>query len=1444
MATPEAAPDLGPFADLPQESAPDLGPFSALPPEKGFIESKVDFAKSVGSGVVTAPISLVQGLAELGAAALDFTTNSNTSRPTTEFFNYAKNVVGPQDSTARATDEIVGFGLGFIPFVGWLGRGAKVAKGAKFIPSTSTFLKSAEKFGATETGKALLKTVPRQAATTAAAAGGYEFLFSPDGRTTLSDAFDLDTPLRTEEDTGLTGREEALRRIRNKLRSGVEGAALSAGFDAALAGLGMGIGAAAKTKAGAATAKTIRTGFDTLGTAVSKVPGAKTVGRIATKYLTPTGGADPRVFEEMMDTITRIDATEAGGIKAYAEYENALKGVIGKLRLPGKGADAAKAAERDLFDYLTGMTPDMAKYGPDVQKAAKRLLGVADNVRGNFIKSLENEIATAIPGTERAVKLQNALKTITERQDSERGFLRRAFLVHKDPITFYKGLDLVGKDKELYEQAVREVSSHLHTGQGDAWATPEAMALARYKVNEYIGLSSINSGLSPRAASEKMLASLKAERLAPQGGLFARDAPRLKMTPTLLTPREIILDSSPKLRQLLGEVTDPKELYYRTIGDTAKTTEALNFYQNMSKSGLVSSLSDAIPAINAGRRPLFVQVPNEMAPAADFDFGPFINKARELNTRTVAPGSAGADLPAYFAGNIQASDVIKSYADELAQSGYVKLGEDNGLTDVFKGQFGALSGMYVDQTLYRAITAPLRIGVTGLDEVLSILTQMRGLSQKMTIVPNPESQVRNFLGNTAMLAATGNLGRSTDVFDVFKLFTTSLDGLSDPGMERLAKVISLSGVTESNLVVKALQEYREAGADLAVSGKIRNIITKAEGWIPFLKVFERLYADSDSFFKGVAVVSEQNKLMRAFSDAGLNPNGEMGLLKDLQDTGIVKRLSSKANPELTSVEVMAADAVKDMFPIYSRVGLAVRELDKFPLFGNFMSFASENIRNSVNIVDRGLKEMSFTVSDAVRGRIGDAAAKTFEGRIREMGAQRLASFISVATVLPKSAVRASMAATGTTPEQMEAIYAELPEFFAGNDIVITSNDQKGRVEYVSLGSVLPYSFAIDPAVAGLRAYNETGRLGKGEAQQIASGIWASVVGYADPFGSESMVFERLRDVLPNNMLGRQGKTSSGSSVYSETDSLSDQVLSSINHVIATYIPGYAREILEVRGGDLRPGRITRAMTSTPGPQGEQFNPSTEFARLVTGFTPMELNLQRDFQFAGKEYSPLRQDAKTSATRIIRAPDRTPDEMRQAWSTYLDNLYREQGKLYGDIQAARALGLSDASIRRQLVKEAKLGSDEVRSIMRGQFYPGKASEELRADIRSQERNDQIERKTPSREIPFQDFMAMSRSRARESLVAPEKKSSQAPVQTRAPDLGPFADMPSEAPAQTAAPDLGPFADMPVAAPAIPAAPKLPSAPLSPQNRAALSPSLLGGDLISQQLNSEIAQRTQP
>lgn len=1441
-AAPSAAPAAGIFDDLPDASSEDAGAAGRT----------LYAGDEIARAVVTAPISLIQGIVELGTAGADLAFGTNTSRPTTEAFNYVKSYTAPQTKTGQIGEEMLSFALGFVPLVGWLGRASSVARaagtGARVIPSASRFLKSAEAFGASSLGKAALSSRAGLIGSTAAATGVYETVVTPDGRATLSDTFDIFSPLKTEADTGLMGSDEALRRLRNKARHGVLGAATSAIFDTALVGLGAGAKIIGQTDAAAATAKGVRTGFDLLGRGAMSVPGVRPVVEAGKRVLAPLGGAPAEVGNEVFDTIARIDRTEALGIKGYAEYESKLKDVIGGFQLPGKRKAAAATAERRLFNYLNGSGPRLTEYGEDVAKAADDLLGIANNVRGSFIEAVERELKAAPVGSDRAKLLTDALDKIMMHQRSEQGFLRRMFAVHKDPIAYYKSLNLSGKDAKLYDDAIKEVSYNMH---GVDYMKDEALAAARYTVNEAIGLGSINNGMAPDAAIKAVLDSFKAEaKSGGKTGLLSAAAPRFKLTPTLLKAREPIVDVSPTLRKLMGEVQDPKQLYLQTIGDMAKTTSALNFYRNITDdaSKMVTPLADAIPALRGGSRPLFVRTPDLANDLSGFDLTPFSQRAMEINARSTVQSAEDIALgiPPGLGGKVTPEKVVDDFSKELEQAGYVKLGSAENLEDVFVGQYGSLTGIYVAPEAYQALTVPMRMGFDALQDFLGVLTQLRGFSQKMTIVFNPETQARNIAGNTLMLAATANLGRSTDMFDVYKVFANNLADMTDDGLRHMAETISLSGTTESSLVIKALQEFREAGKDLGASGFTRKNIERFESILPFRTFLENFYSNSDSFFKGVAVISEQNKLLRAFTDAaelipgrdpllrGIPPTQ---LLEELRFNGIAPRLRSASNPELSPVEIIAADAVKEMFPIYNRVGSFVQALDKFPVFGNFMSFASENIRNSINILDRGLKEMSFTVSEAGRAAVGEAAARSFEKSIRAQGAQRLLAFTTVAGVIPQAAVRSSMAVTGTTPEQMDAMYSQLPEYTKGQDIMILSNDQKGRIEYYNISSTMPYSFALDPAKAALRAYSQAGALGKNEATQILNGIWAGVSSYADPFASQAMSTEKLLDVLPKEALGRGGVTIKGSPVYLPSDTPAEKIASSLAHVTSVFVPGYFRELGEVRSGELRPGRITRAAYGIPGPQGEEYFLSSEFATFVTGLRPMELNLRRDFQFAGKEYAPRRQELKTGAMRYVRAPDRSPESMIDGWNYYLDGLYREQAKLYADIQAARALGVTDQIIRRNLIGEAKLGKDEVSAIMRGEFYPGKATTELMQDVRRQERTDKTNRVTPAGDIPVRELNRLSRERAGMELI-PTAPEAPAPAPTGlfddlpmdAAPTGLFDDIPEEQGAVMPPPDFG-------SVPA-PSAPQMPSAPAK---RASLSPALLGDNPMSQMANMEIAQR---
>jgi len=1476
------------YSATPQVSAPAAEP-KAAEPEGGFLDTAATVGAEAGRAVITAPVSLLQGITELGASGIDLAFGTNTSRPTTEFFESVKSYTKPETKGGEIAEEITAFALGFIPIVGWLGRASSVAKGAKAVTSTGRFLGSAERFGASKLGKAALSSRAGLIGSTAVASGLYETVVTPEGRVNLSDTFDIYAPLKTEEDTGMMGSDEALRRLRNKARHGVLGAATSLAFDGLLVGLGAGAKAVGKTNAASATARGIRNGFDLLGRGAMAVPGVTPTVRAAQRVLAPLGGADPRVTEEVFDAIARADATEALGLKGYVEYEKKLNKVIGGMKLPGKKKAAARQAEGDLFRYLSGTGPRLTQYGDEVAKAADDLLLTANNLRTSFIDTVETELRNAPVGSTRATNLQSALDKIRDLQAAEQGYLRRVFKVYKDPISYYKNLNIAGKPtaelvSELtanprtalsqYDAAVVEVSKNIH---GVNYLLPEALEEARYVVNKSIGLSTLNQGMSPAAAVRAALDNAKREATdGKKTGLLTMAMPRLKLTPTLLTAREPAIDKSPALRKLMGEIEDPKQLYIQTIGDMAKTTAALRFYQNITDdaSRMVTPLADAVPALRGGNRPLFVRTPDMAARSAPFEYGPFADRAMETNIRTTVPGEIPEGLPTNVTGQITTEGIplpppppgmggrvttvekeIENYVTELEQAGYVRLGDaDTNAEEIFGGSYGPLTGIYVAPEALQAVTSPMRVGLDVVQDFLGVLTQLRGFSQKMTIVFNPETQTRQIIGNSLMLALTGNLGRHTDMFDVYKTFSMNLADMTDDGLRRMADTISLSGTSESSLVIKALQEYREAGKELAGSGFTRKAIERFEGVLPFRTFLENFYSNSDSFFKGVAVISEQNKLLKAFTDAGelipgrdttLRGIPDQRLLNELRMSGVAKRLRSGVSPELSSVEVIAADAVKAMFPIYNRVGAFVQGLDKFPVFGNFMSFASENIRNSVNILDRGLKEMSFTVSQGTRDEIGEAAAKAFEQNIRAMGAQRLLAFVSGAAILPQAMVRSSMALTGTTPEQMDAMYSQLPPYTKGQDIAILSNDQKGKIEYYNLSAIMPYSFVVDPAKAALRAYNQAGVLGKNEASQVLNGIWAGLSSYVDPFASQAMSTEKLIDVLPTESgVGRGGRTMTGSRVYVEADTLANKYLSSIFHVTAPFIPGYFRELGEVRSGEFRPGRITRAMTGTPGAQGEEYNLSAEFATFVTGLRPMELNLRRDFQFSGNEYAPRRQELKSDAMRRIKAPDRTAQEMLDGWEYYLDGLYREQGRLYADIQAARELGVDDQTIRRNLIKEANLGKDEVSAIMRGQFHPGLATAEMMKDIRRQERMDGLNRVTSSADIPIREMNQMSRDRARTELV-PVRANDEA-QETRLPSAAPAPARPAGNRFMNLVPGGAGSQSTQGAAPPPPAfdsvpAPSAPQPPTAPASRASLSPSLLGGDLASQMANMEIARR---
>jgi hypothetical protein len=333
-----------------------------------------------------------------------------------------------------------------------------------------------------------------------------------------------------------------------------------------------------------------------------------------------------------------------------------------------------------------------------------------------------------------------------------------------------------------------------------------------------------------------------------------------------------------------------------------------------------------------------------------------------------------------------------------------------------------------------------------------------------------------------------------------------------------------------------------------------------------------------------------------------------------------------------------------------------------------------------------------------------------------------------------------------------------------------------------------------------------------------------------------MIFERLRDVLPSEGLsslgvGRGGKTATGATVYSNTESMGDQVGKGVAHILNGIIPEYISlvgEFENVRTGEFEPGRVYRAATGLPGKRGEEYNVFKEGARLVTGFTPMTVDLKNDFAFKGLEYGPRRTDAKTTATRVIKRADATLEDMNVAWGNYLDNLYREQSKLYADIQSARKLGLSETDIRKNLINKANLGRKEVNMIMQGKFFPTAATRELAKEINAMRKAEG--RTFREGRIPFNSFNALSRERLGESLGGVEVNPPSPAAPTRVAPTGVFDDLLPSSPAPSAPAPTGVFDDLlPQRQGSLPVAP----APVQTAS-AMVDPIVLGNDPATQAL----------
>jgi hypothetical protein len=1294
-----------------------IPPKSLGPVEEEQEESDQSVIGSIARGAGAGFVDIAQGIAELGASGLTAAgvLDGEEQQNTTKFFEDAKTAMGltPERTAGKIVETIVNYGAPGIGVFSWVSKADKARRalkaGTKIPDPRSWFGKSAAAFGKSGAGAATTTRAGRAALTTMGT-GVADVFVSPSTNTTLADSWDaMPEGLQTEAEANLTGKDLAAVRLRNKFRLGIEGAAFNLAGEIILPVAGAtikGIGSS-EISGIPLLARGISAGFDGLGRLAGKSNFLK-------KNFTANGMAPEEVAVAVRTAQGISEGEEAAASKLISQYDGALKKAIRFQNLPGRGKAATQKAYNDTMDFMTGQTntngelvmPDatfIKLYGPKVKVSV-------DNMR-NKITDLTKEFETSVRAAPNLTKKQ-ADDLILEFDTNQGVYLRRLYEMNLNPDKF-SGID--PKTLPQFKTAVQQIAD-IKQKQNPAMDTQTAYQQAEQHVLSMFNKDSIEGGIDSAITAKNKLQFVGkgANEVVGRTSLF-------KLSSGMLESRSEYLSQAPMLREMMGEIRNPKEAFLRTVDDMSNTIASQRLFDDISNNsksliqgneGRAMSYAEGAAKINAGGRPFVVD------------------------------------------GNGLTDPMIK----DLVDNGYVKAGEiPTNKIDPFGGKFGSLTGNYVASEIFNSLTTPGRSS-SWVQEALSVSLQLKGASQMTKTVLNPLSQVRNFLSNVFVVGANGLLGRNMGIFESGGVLMAN--ALDSPEQFRLLKAMRDEGAIGQNIQLNEMRALFQEQTELGVSSALVKggaALRKTKGVGTAIKFMEKTYQLGDDYWKVVGALGETARYGAAMRKAGLDiDNLDDAMQQALKNSGLAQRTSSIAGTDFGNM--LATDLIKQTMPTYSMVPEAIKALRRIPVMGNFISFPAEIIRTTGNILNRSVKELSFKADDAfieqlmrsknISKEIATQQANAFARQVRGIGAERLSGYVAMATVAPMGIRDASHTMLGVTEAEEDLLQKAAPPWSLGNTLMyITKPDEDLNAEAVDLSYMLPYEFMYAPARAALQIYQEKGELNANEANQIASGAFAAFKKFAEPFASESLGAERLLDVTI-----RDGKTQTGAEIYESGELLGDRLQKSLVHVAGAFMPGAIEQFTTVKGGEFKQGRSTRALTGTPSKSGDDYSVAEEAGTMLTGLRPMKVNIGRTLGYNGGAYAADRSSSTQIFTKVADDNDATVEDITDAYVQANEAKRSHQARLKIKIDAALAAGMTKGQVR-QAFKDTGVTSKELNNIFRNRYDPIKISRALLREV-SREVNVKKESRILSR-VPTQEVNAIRRSLINTEIIAGEK-----------------------------------------------------------------------------------------
>ena len=759
-------------------------------------------------------------------------------------------------------------------------------------------------------------------------------------------------------------------------------------------------------------------------------------------------------------------------------------------------------------------------------------------------------------------------------------------------------------------------------------------------------------------------------------------APIKSMPTTLINARRIDL---PTLREIYGEVKSLRESYVGTITKMSEFNAIDDFYSSFRK------VADS----NIVARGIDNSIYYDTSRLSRDELKNWLNTQKENGREWYVLGR---------------SDLSGSSVDDI---------------DVTESPFGSMHGMAIPKVMWKSLSQHVvndstEIGNLG-RQMLGGLLWLKGLSQYSKTILSPITHVRNLTSAAAFAMAQGNIGRGANLLESVRLVALDVVNRGDDGgLAYLAKLQKM-GVIGSQAELRELQANLRKGVGYETPIVRRDAESLAE------KPAKELYGNNPDPIM-MDKLSEKNMVFNFSSGIGKKTNKALKFMEDAYKgeddiwkiynyefelnklrTARAKSISRARNSDEAklfakqfdedhlqgkSMEDYAGDNVRNLVPNYDLTSETIKAFRKLPI-GNFVSFPAEIMRTGFNTLESAVKELSSEVPE-----------------IREIGMRRLMGALTTFVALPMAIREMGMSLTGTSEKEMQAVQDLSAPWQKNSTLVPVGRDKNGHLEVYDFSYTNPYGVLIKPFTAALRSLDRDGKLEKGVGTQLVNASWESFGELFAPFTDESIITEKLLDVLPEGFpLARGGITKTGSKVYRTGeggDTQGDKVQKAFVHLLEGLTPGASpfRVPIGSKFEDYELGRFLRG-TISPGSKepstGRQYGRGGEILRAIIGINTQTYDWDRLGRFKANEFKENRSSAAGQYNRVINRSVVTKDDIIEAWKDANDARLRSFRAGRKDFLALQALGATEDQIIERWKKE-NVGNTEIGAIISNTYVP--------------------------------------------------------------------------------------------------------------------------------------------